>query len=819
MKQTLFSFLFLFASALYFSQSQLKVISNAHKTPIPDASVYCDDNLIGKTNKDGYLSFKTQCKKVDILANDFEDEEAVVKKEMEVVLKPTSEKTRSIRKITLADKSDPRALKMLDELLKKYKENSPQSLDSYKFKSYSKTSIDFDKDSVDVFQNFMTKRNDSIGKIQSSNLKTPEKKKKDSLAEEDLVNIVQNSQYFLWEKASEYYFSKKYGEKTNILDNRMSGFPNPVYEALTINLSNLNKIPRQIKTENRERYRYYLSDTINLDNRKTYVIKFKEANNKLKQNPRKYSGFIYIDAENYALKKIESNSKKINEGNIVSVWKPINNKWFMDYENLRVRMGDQSFNIGKVQDSTAQDGKPKMKKKRFGNYLYIKNQFFGFEINKEQKAGDYRGYTMTVKNTDGKLLQEYRTDSLTGREKNTYVKIDSLVKKYDFDKKVSLFTNLMKGKLRYKMLDFDLTKIFSYDKYQGVRLGASVKLNENFSKTFSPDAYFGYGFKDHHWKYGAGLDVKLSDKRTSVFRIDYADDVYAAGRINTALWDNPMKLKDIIVDLYNANFYRSKKWGASFLYDLSNTLTAKVSINHENQNALFYYQYQNLGNSFKNVSTTLSLKYAPNDKNLMTPGGKLTYEKHFPQFYLNYENGSKIFDGELNYHRLDAMAVHQFKTKLGYTNMKVFGGFSSGTAPIWKNFEITGQADVYGTNWASKISKPSNLGFVTMPSGTFYADKFIGLKLTQYLPFKFRTIGKAYSNIELEYNAVAGNFKNSADHQFNFQVLDHYYQEVGFIWNKFLGTKFGVGFSYRLGYYQQPGFKDNIGFQIRLNAF
>jgi hypothetical protein len=91
----------------------------------------------------------------------------------------------------------------------------------------------------------------------------------------------------------------------------------------------------------------------------------------------------------------------------------------------------------------------------------------------------------------------------------------------------------MKGNFRYKMIDFDLTKIFNYDKYQGVRLGVGAKLNEKFSKTFSPDAYFGYGFKDHTWKYGAGLDVKLSEKRTSIFRVDYSDDVFAAGRIST----------------------------------------------------------------------------------------------------------------------------------------------------------------------------------------------------------------------------------------------------------------------------------------------
>ncbi len=140
MKQAL-STLLLFFVSFYFSQTQLKVINADNKKPVPDASVYCDDNLLGKTSQNGILTFKTKCKKVDILANDFEDEEAAVSKEMLVSLKPTSEKTKSINRVTIADKSDPRALKILDELLKRYKENSPQSLDSYNFKSYSKISF------------------------------------------------------------------------------------------------------------------------------------------------------------------------------------------------------------------------------------------------------------------------------------------------------------------------------------------------------------------------------------------------------------------------------------------------------------------------------------------------------------------------------------------------------------------------------------------------------------------------------------------------------------------------------------------------------
>ncbi|WP_435523515.1 hypothetical protein [Chryseobacterium indoltheticum] len=80
---------------------------------------------------------------------------------------------------------------------------------------------------------------------------------------------------FLWEKATEYKYSQKFGEKTNIIDNRMSGFKNPIYEALAINISNLNRTPRQLRPENRKLFNFYMSDTLQLDGRKTYVIKFK----------------------------------------------------------------------------------------------------------------------------------------------------------------------------------------------------------------------------------------------------------------------------------------------------------------------------------------------------------------------------------------------------------------------------------------------------------------------------------------------------------------------------------------------------------------
>ena len=170
MKQTL-SALFLLFFTLYFSQNQLQAINAKNQKAVYNAAVYCDDDLLGKTDANGKLTFKTKCKKVEIFANNFEDKEVSVQKEMKVSLTPSKEKTGNIDKVILTDKSDAKALKILDEFNKNYKKNSPQALDSYQFKSYSKISIDVGQDSIADYQNFLAKRADSLAKIEKRTFK------------------------------------------------------------------------------------------------------------------------------------------------------------------------------------------------------------------------------------------------------------------------------------------------------------------------------------------------------------------------------------------------------------------------------------------------------------------------------------------------------------------------------------------------------------------------------------------------------------------------------------------------------------------------
>src|SRR5690606_33340528 len=205
----------------------------------------------------------------------------------------------------------------------------------------------------------------------------------------------------------------------------------PIYEMMTLR-SNRSRVPREIREENRTLYRFFLTDSIDIDGRKNYVIRFRQVDNKQPINRRKYNGYLYVDAQTYGLKKIESNSAKKSEGTITSIWKPIENKWFLSKENLKIKMGSTDFDKGE----TPEKGDKKVQQK-YGNYVFMVADYFDFKTPIEENKKDVSGYTMSVQNADGKTLDVFRTDSLSAREKLTYEKIDSVGKKYKLGQKIN----------------------------------------------------------------------------------------------------------------------------------------------------------------------------------------------------------------------------------------------------------------------------------------------------------------------------------------------------------------------------------------------
>ncbi|MDR6464998.1 hypothetical protein [Chryseobacterium sediminis] len=770
-------------------------MDDASQKPVFNAKISCDNTVIGYTNEQGVLEFKTGCKNIDIDADSYQKETVSVESSMEISLLKKSSKTTSIEAVVIEDKSDPRALEILKKVNKLFNENSPKSLGSYSYKSYEKISLDIDEDSLTQFNQYFNDLN--IFK---------KKREKDSLNNISARKVFSKSKLFLWERAQEFLYSKKYGEKINILDNRISGLKQPIYEMIALQQSNRDIVPEQVKPENRGLYRFFLSDTVTLDGRKNFVIRFREVNYKKPDRKRKYNGAIYVDTETYGIKKIENFSKNKNDGIITSTWVFYNNKWFLAHEKTKLKMGKMAMDDKEHADD-------KKDKKSFGTYAFLTSKYFDFEAPIEENPKDFKGYTFSVKNIDGHSLDRYRTEPLTEREQNTYKTIDSLGKKYKIDSKAQILSGLLNGQIRVGSVDFAVDEIVNYNSYEGFRLGLKAKLNENFNPYFSPDYYFAYGVKDRKWKYGMGLDMKTSLEKNSIFRFEVYDDVTASGEFNRKLWNFKMRTMNFGNNLNNDKYFHFKGAALSYMNDVTNGLTLALAVRRNTEEAEFDYQFRDRGTSYRNFNTLFTLKYSPNSTNIMTPQGKSLIDQKYPELYFNYEQSYKLLQGNFNYSRFDALFVHNFKTPIGTTGFRLYGGAVLGEAPIWKNFTMNGLASP-GKDFNFNLT--SYLGFATLEGGKYYNDRFIAYYFTHKLPLYFKSFGHNVSSFDFVLRGTIGDMKHPEYHQFKFRKLDHLYQEVGLEWNNFLSSYFNLGLFYRVGYYATPHFKENFAIQFKL---
>ena len=200
----------------------------------------------------------------------------------------------------------------------------------------------------------------------------------------------------------------------------------------------------------------------------------------------------------------------------------------------------------------------------------------------------------------------------------------------------------------------------------------------------------------------------------------------------------------------------------------------------------------------------------------MTPYGKYTFDQKFPEVYLNYEQGYKSLGGEFDYSRIDVLYTHQFRTRLGVTNTRAYGGLYFGKAPIWHLFEMGGLSTNQENSLLSNFTFTSYLGFATMTAGKYFNDKFAGYYISHRIPWYFKSLGKNTSSFDVIYRGVIGNMKNPEYHQFEgFSPLDHLYQEVGLEYINFLSSRLNLGLFYRVGHYSTNDFKDNFGFQLK----
>lgn len=797
------NFIFLlnfFISITLIAQTKIKVFDAQDDFRLTGANIYNDTKqFLGQTDEIGEFDVEDSIRFIEIVKNGYFSEKIQFNgdKVVEVRMKPSFINLDEV----LFTTNDSVGRNIIKKVIKNQSKNSIRKGGNIFLKSYTKF--------------WSTINNDSIPYILNP------KNHRDSVNNQ-WKKLLDNSHLFLGERAMDHKVSRRLGLKNIVQSSHISGIRSPLYEYLALQPIAFNFDQEQINfffkgiinpvsKEGLAQYRYGFKEDIYINGRKTAMVTFFPS---VKTDKRQIKGTLWIDDKTDALIKFEGENISANYvAELEADWVLNNGTWVPNQQKYRMEAGNFKF----TEQLTGNDFVDKKEK----IWINLETNFKDIQNPAHFKRKDFLGYEdeITFGNMNDKkwdtVMEGYRDSSLSNKEKNTYIKIDSIGDQYKLNQQAKLMRIIHSGgKLSLGKVDLDLTKILAYNDYEGFRLGGAFNTNENFSDKYSLNAYSAYGFKDKTFKYGFGGDYFVNKPYSGRLFAKYSQDVSASGRMPILLQSNYTSLvNNTFSNIYNREYFSYKKYSFGYEQDIFQNVTFNLSANYEKQKAEFNYSYLNQNNWHNLYNTQLSIRYAPKDKFIRTPYGKVTVNSGKSVIYATVSKYWNVFNSDYDPIKLNISYFDVFDTQLGKSNININAGLVEGKMPLMNLFEGNGNAK---RNDFLNFGLGGISNFETMKPGEFYSDRFISFQIKHI--FAGVKVGNKIILPQFVYRGVLGDMKNREDHQnLNFNTLNQYYHETGVEVNNILFKTFGIGLFYRLGAYSEQKFQDNIHLKLTVN--
>lgn len=690
------------------------------------------------------------------------------------------------------------AHRIIDSVLANRDKNDPKKIKKFSYVSYDKMNI--------------TVAADSLMSKDTSLLDTNERK---------LQSILKKQDIFLLETVTERKYMAPDLNQETVLATRVSGFKDPVVAFMIsqlqstsfyepqINILNKNYV-NPVSRGSKNKYFFLIEDTTYSQRGDTvFMISFRPKINSLFEGMK---GFLYINQNKWAIQNVKAQPPDDSSGIVVKIqqsYKLIDNQWFpyqlntdITFNNMKIANGDSSYPlIGKgrsyIRDVNL---KPDIKRSQFGYH----------EVEIEEGATRKRG----------EFWREYRVDSLTAREIETYRVIDSIGKEADFDKLATTVQSLLIGKIPLWIFDFDLDKIIHYNNYEGLYLGMGLHTNERFSKKLAMGGFWGYSFKDKSAKFGLDLKLKLHKRSESEVNIDFYNTVKASGEVEFfddkfQSWNTDYFYKFFISRMNktvggNINYsfrlrpLRDFKWNVGYTYNIKQAFENYTFTNSNFTNPISEFRFTELNVGFR---------FSFREKVIETTKGQISFGSEYPVIWLNYTRGWTGLGGDFDYNRFDLKIQKTHKINyFGEFTWRFTTGFISGEIPASNLYNSRGSYRPF------TIFAPYS--FSTMRVNEFLSDRYVNLFLTHdfgELLFKF---GNFKPQLLLLTNVAFGSLDNEGNHQnYDYKKLEKGYYESGFLVRKLLNLQvydLGLGIMYRYGPYSFDDNYKNFAYKVSL---
>ncbi len=794
-------FIMFFIPTILFGQNQIKgrVVDSQTKEALAFVNIVINNQNTGTTTGiDGNFKIRTtepihtlqlsyvgyQPLKLDVTGKNY----------IEIELKKTNYELMEFKVLP----GENPAHRIVKKLVDNRKKHNPEKSLNFKYESYSKMYFTGQVDSV------LLANPDSIAKLDTSDQKA--------------IEWLEEYHIFMMESVTERKYKLPDKSYEKVLASRVSGLKNPTFSLLASQFQSFSfynptlhvlgeAYLNPVTLGSINKYLFLIEDTTFNGVDTVFIISFRPRKDK---NFAGLKGLLYINTDDYALQNVIAEPVE-DQGTPIKIqqqYKKIDGAWFPVQLNTNIIFNNMEINNFKMLGI---------------GRTYLKNIQINPELENKEFSYVEQEIDKDATKKDDEFWNQYREDTLSVKEQNTYHFIDSVGEAENFDKKIKVLTALLTGKLKWGVVDLDINRFISYNDYEGFRLGAGLHTNERIARWVSIGGYGAYGFKDQEFKYGGDIDFQINRRNDVSLNFSAIKDVAEPG-VNT-FYDYKQPLLSTAGNrvLYLSRMNNIDKLEARLKFRTLRYLKVYLFANQENVEVTNNYTFKKVtDNTILNDKYYLftevgaEFRYAFKEKVIESFNLQIPKPSNYPVIYAKVAQGINAFNGEYQYTRYALRAEKRFYiTNLGWPSFHAEAGLIDGKVPQHKLNSSLGTNDL-----SDFLLVSTENAFETMLPYEFFSSEYVHFHFRHSFGSLLFKAGKFEPELVVTSSVGFGALSYQGLHDgVEFNTMEKGYYESGMVINKIFKlnfTTFGVGTFYRYGPYQLPKSSDNFTVKMAL---
>jgi hypothetical protein len=429
-------------------------------------------------------------------------------------------------------------------------------------------------------------------------------------------------------------------------------------------------------------YKYYLVDSVYIDNERCYKLLFLP---KRKQDLT-FKGDIYIHDSTFAVKRV---SLEFNDNANINFIKQFAVRQDFQRVDGKQWMLTKEISVG--------DFAPFEKANGMGIYGRKTSTYQNFILNKPYPDSLFKAGVNIVVNLDAadkndEYWSNLRPDSLSTKEKNIYIMVDSLKQVPRLVNVRYLAQMLATGFLHWNKFDIgQYYTFYSWNDIEGNRVKFGGVTSNDFSKRLEIRGALAYGFKDERFKPRIGFRWFVQKDKTNrrLLTVNYKSDLE-----QLSLSANSLQLDNILTSAFRRTALTQvtnvRELRVNFEYEWFTGFMNKITMFNRNLLPLGDFKFQRNTpeglTTIKDLTTTefsILTRFAFQEKYISGEFDRTSLGSKYP--VLQFELGlgvPNIFSSQFSYVKARFGISDRFRINpLGYTDYVINVGKIWGTAP------------------------------------------------------------------------------------------------------------------------------------------